>query len=237
MTTGQFGVPSGNKALIFLTANAATGEGLIEDCKQLAVTLLEKLPGPDRSASVMTTIRFDPFRLFSQSLGNDVTIELRAPVDASAFVAALQGLAADLPESVSREASDTVLLVGEEHWFIPADPQPVSYQYLMRRRKDLTHEAYAAHYGNVHSKFGFKTRGIEGYSQFHVDPEASAEIIACSGIGRCDFDGVSQLTLSALSRFVSAIPKNAMIGAAQDEENFVDRKTSPMLTSRVVCRI
>ena len=117
--------------------------------------------------------------------------------------------------------------------FRPCLPQPVRFQYAMRRRTDLTHEAYAKHYAEVHSGFGYKTRGVEGYAQFHVDLLASAEACASSGLGVCDLDGVSQVYLATLTRFLLAAPINAAMGAVKDEKRFVDRERSAMFSSRV----
>jgi len=104
----------------------------------------------------------------------------------------------------------------------------------MRHRKDLTHQAYAKHYAETHSGFGFKTRGVDGYAQFHVDPLASEEAVRLSGFKTCDFDGVSQLYMTSLTKFLLASPINAAMGMIKDEKRFVDRDNSTMFSSRVV---
>jgi hypothetical protein len=104
----------------------------------------------------------------------------------------------------------------------------------MRRRRELSHEDYARHYAEVHSSFGYRTRGVKGYAQFHVDPLASAQAVTSSGLGTCDFDGVSQLYMASLTRFLLATPINGAMGAVEDEKRFVDRESSAMFGSRVV---
>jgi hypothetical protein len=104
----------------------------------------------------------------------------------------------------------------------------------MRRRADLTHEAYAKHYAEIHSGFGFKTLGVAGYAQLHVDPLASANAVRLSGFGTCDFDGVSQLYMPTLTNFLLASPINGTMGMVADEKRFVDRDNSAMFSSRTI---
>jgi EthD domain len=104
----------------------------------------------------------------------------------------------------------------------------------MRRRPDLTLEAFARHYREVHSEFGYKTWGVKGYAQLHVDPLASAEAATLSGLGTCNFDGVSQLYMPALTKFLLATPINGARGMIKDEKRFVDRDNSIMFASRVL---
>jgi hypothetical protein len=37
--------------------------------------------------------------------------------------------------------------------FVECDPQPIRFQYLMRRRADFSHEAYLKRYEEIHSQF------------------------------------------------------------------------------------
>jgi hypothetical protein len=106
----------------------------------------------------------------------------------------------------------------------------------MRRRWDYTHEAYTKRYAEVHSDFGMRTRGVEGYVQFHLDPLASAEAANSAGFVACNFDSVSELHLRSLTKFLLATPYNATLGATKDEELFVDRASSIMFVSRVIAR-
>ncbi|MDD9935705.1 MAG: EthD domain-containing protein [Myxococcales bacterium] len=178
----------------------------------------------------MAGYRLDPLRWASTAPVHDVTIELRCGPQPVEPWRALQPLADRL--FAHADASKSSVLVGQDYVFRACPPQPVRFQYLMRRRADLTHEAYAKHYSEVHSRFGYKTRGVEGYAQFHVDPAASSRAARLLGLDTIEVDGVSQLYLRSLGRFLLATPINATIGAGRDERNFVG--ASAMLTSRVI---
>jgi len=107
----------------------------------------------------------------------------------------------------------------------------------MRRRPDLTLESFSRHYGEVHSEFGYKTHGVKGYAQLHVDPLTSTEAIRLSGLGISNFDGVSQLYMPTLTKFLLASPINGARGMIKDEKRFVDRDNSIMFASRVVASL
>jgi hypothetical protein len=181
----------------------------------------------------MARIARDPFALTSKLAGYGVTIELRADAELEAFALAVNGARSELP-SASTEPSAIVVILGSDYVFRPCAPQAVRFQYLMRRRSDLTLEAFARHYGEIHSEFGYRTRGVKGYAQLHVDPVASVEAVRLSGLGILSFDGVSQLYMPALTRFLLASPLNAAMGMIKDEKRFVDRDNSIMFASRVV---
>lgn len=140
-------------------------------------------------------------------------------------ISSVSALVAELGDAI--DAVGSVVLVGHDVDFLPCGPQPIRYSYLMRRRHDFTHERYLTRYHDVHSRFGFATPGIEGYTQFHVDPAASAAAAATIGVGVSDFDSVSELHIASLDTFFAALTA-ANLGpeATEDEEQFVDRPNS-----------
>jgi hypothetical protein len=233
MNVGRRGIPVENKALLLLTAVPSMKERLIEESTQFATALFQRMEADAKTITVMTRIARDPFVLTSKLAGHDVTIELRADAELAAFTHALSGARNDVP-SASADPAGTVVLIGSDHWFRPCPPQAVRFQYLMPRRPDLTHEAFTRHYGEVHSEFGYKTLGVKGYAQFHVDPLASDEAVRLSGLGTHNFDGVSQLYMPTLTKFLLASPLNGARGMVKDEKRFVDRNNSIMFASRVV---
>jgi hypothetical protein len=236
MKVGQRDVAVENKALVLLTAKPSTKQRLITEAKQFATVLLERIESRRKCVNVMARLARDPFALTSKLPGHDVTIELRADAELAAFTLAISEAVNDL-RSVSADPVGTVVLIGCDYLFRPCPPHAIRFQYLMRRRSDLTHEAFARHYGEVHSEFGYKTWGVKGYAQLHVDPLASAEALRASGLGACNFDGVSQLYMPAITKFLLASPINGARGMVKDEKRFVDRDNSIMFVSRVVASV
>jgi hypothetical protein len=224
-------VATEHKVLVLLTAARGRKPRLIEECQQVASRMLRPLGSCRGQIAVMARVDIDPFRLASKAPGYDVTLELRTEAETSAIVAVLEGIARDLP---SAQPERSTVLVGTALWFIPCAPRPVRFQYLMRRRPDLSHEAYLKHYAEIHSAFGFKVRAVDGYDQLHVGPIDSAQAVTASGFGACDFDGVSQLHLPSLARFVLASPINAASGSLEDQRRFVALERSAMFSSRIV---
>ncbi len=128
-------------------------------------------------------------------------------------------------------------LVGAPHVFVAGAEAPVRYQYLMRRNAAFDHAAYLERYRDVHSAFGAKTPGIEGYVQLHVDPEASRDVASAAGLGVWGVDSVSELHLASVETFLAAVAKSDVgAQAIADEEVFVDRARSMDFCSRVVRR-
>jgi hypothetical protein len=222
-----------NKALLLLTAKTSEKERLVDESTHLAARLLQRIASSVKGAAVMARIDRDPFKLASKAPGYDVTLELCARAERATFVTAFEGISEHLPSAHADRAASAVL-VGSDYVFRPSLRQPIRFQYAMRRRADLSHEDYARHYAEVHSEFGYRTRGVDGYAQFHVDVRASEEACAASGFGTSDFDGISQLRMGSLTRFLLAAPLNAAMGAVKDEKRFVDRARSAMFSSRVV---
>jgi hypothetical protein len=179
-----------------------------------------------RSRSVLWLERL-PDGLASPDVTFTCSVEA-APADFTS----LSAIVDDVSEYL--DAASSVALEGTDHRLIEAGRVPIRYQYLMRRRHDFSHDDYLTRYLDIHSKFGIATPGIEGYTQFHVDPEASADLAARTGLGTSDFDSVSELHLESLEKFFAAlVDSDVGAEAVADEELFVDRPNSAMYTSTV----
>ena len=104
---------------------------------------------------------------------------------------------------------------------------PIRYWYCMRRRGDFSHEDFLIRYRDVHSRFGLETTGIQGYTQWHADPDASAALGERLGLGACGYDSVSVLEIADLDTFfTAAMSTDVGERAMADEELFVDRANS-----------
>ena len=111
---------------------------------------------------------------------------------------------------------------------------PIRYQYLMRRNASFSHQSYLKRYRDVHSRFGIETPGISGYTQFHVDPEASRRVAGSAGFGVWAVDSVSELHLESVETFLAEVSQSAIGAEAMaDEEVFVDRANSYDFVSRI----
>jgi len=118
-------------------------------------------------------------------------------------------------------------LVGAPQELIPCPPTPLRYLYLMRRRAHTTRAAYLDYYLQHHSRFGFATPNISGYTQLHVDPVASAIAAHRLGVGSTVVDSVSELHIESLPAFFAGVADGRLgAEAAADEERFVDRDNS-----------
>jgi len=129
------------------------------------------------------------------------------------------------------------VLVGAAQEIIPCDPTALRYCYFMRRKAHTTRDAYLDYYFHHHSRFGFVTPNIAGYTQFHVDPDLSVTAARRLGLGSTVCDSVSELHLDSLEAFYAGIG-DGRLGqeAAADEARFVDRDNSVSIctTSRIV---
>ena len=104
---------------------------------------------------------------------------------------------------------------------------PIRYWYCMRRREDFSHDDFLVRYSDVHSQFGLQTTGIEGYTQWHADLEASAAAGERLGLGTCPYDSISVLEIADLDTFfTAAMSTDVGERAMADEEMFVDRANS-----------
>ena len=154
--------------------------------------------------------------------------------DVEALVAAAGDLGARLTGLV--HADLCAALVGRDRVFVECPPTEVRYQYCMRRRPDWSHADYLVRYAEGHSPIGVRTQGKRGYRQLHVDLDTSARAGEAAGFGVRAVDSVAQLELESLETFLAAGRENAQLGAAEDEEQFVDRAASVMWVSDVIAR-
>ena len=202
-----------------------------------AATWLKARPGVDGKVSLLLRIPDDPFASANPGMRPfDATLELRGASTSDArLVAAVEGLGERIAAVAHVDLS--AALIGIDHRIVPCDADPVRYQYAMRRRADLTHVQYLAHYLQVHAEFGRKQPGVLGYTQFHVDPDLSRRAAAAAGVGLWAFDSISELHLDAIRTFTDAIarmPAAAVSAPSLDEENFVDRANSVSFVTRLV---
>lgn len=191
----------------------------------------------DARVVVLTQLDDDPFPL-AHPLARpyDAVLELQAPAGSDPVVvtdrlaATLAGIADALRPVAHRDLSG--VLVGAPQEIVPTDLTPVRYQYFMRRRAGTTHAAYIDHYFHHHAQFGVVTPGIEGYTQFHVDPAATTVVANRLGLGAVGCDSVSELHLESVATFTTAIAESGFgMEAVVDEETFVDRANSVSITS------
>ena len=127
---------------------------------------------------------------------------------------------------------------GNDRVIIPCEPAPVRYQYLMRRRIGTSHQQYLDYYFHHHKRFGYRTPGIEGYVQFHIDAAASHAVATAAGVGLWAADSVSELHAADLATMLAGFgaEPDLAVAAGTDEELFVDRANSVMFISDVVLR-
>ena len=194
--------------------------------------------GADGRVILLTEIDDDPFPAANPVCRPfDVVLEVQTPrrVGLGAIVGALDGLGARVEDHVHLDLSG--VLVGAPQAIIPCDPTPLRYLYFMRRKAHSTRDAYLDYYFHQHSRFGFQTPNIAGYTQLHVDPELSASAARHLGLGSTVCDSVSELHLESLESFFAGIGDGRLgMEAAADEERFVDRDNSVSICtiSRVV---
>lgn len=177
---------------------------------------------------VMTQIDEDPFPAANPLCRPfDVVLEVQvgAEVGVDALVEALRGVGPRLASVIHPDLSSVA--IGTVQDLIPCAPAPLRYMYVMRRRADSTHEQYVDHYFRRHSRFGFLTPNIDGYTQFHVDATTTTSAAPIVGVTPSGADSVSELHLASLEDFFAGIGDGSLgAEAAADEETFVDRDNS-----------
>ncbi|MDG2303421.1 MAG: hypothetical protein P8R42_02010 [Candidatus Binatia bacterium] len=228
-----------NKLLLHLTARGGKKDELVSALPDLSRSLCAGLPNGAR-ATTLVARDDDPMRMTGTGRPTrafDATLEIRlSESDAGNNLArAVRDLGPRLESRIHADSS--AILVGENNVFVSCDPTPIRYQYCMRRRADFSPAAYLARYGEVHSAFGIKTRGIAGYTQFHVDAEASRQAAEASGFGIGEVSSVSELHLRSLKEFFVETNWNRSLGAQEDEDQFVDRANSIMWLSDAAARL
>lgn len=218
------GQSQGAKALIHLVPRSIEVAQFEARVREAGALLRRCLDRPGAQVNAMFRVADDPlgrrtlFRAALEVVGGDATM-----ASLTSLAKSLEGV---LNDAVHVDLSS--FLVGEEMTFIdPGNDRPVRYQYLMRRRSTLSHEAYLEHYHEVHSRFGIETPGIEGYAQFRVDLDSSREAAHAAGFGVWSVDSVSELSLASVESFISAVSSSKIGPAATaDERTFVDRRHS-----------
>jgi EthD domain len=154
----------------------------------------------------------------------EAVLELQAPGEAPLVRWAAPAVDA-LRDLVHPDLSAAI--VGEPQEIIPCSPAPLRYLYTMRRKAGTTHAEYLDYYLHHHARFGPRTPGIVGYTQFHCDPAVSAAAAAELGLGIHAIDSVSELHFEALDEFFTGVADGRLgAEAAADEERFVDRANS-----------
>lgn len=223
------------KLLLLFAARGGVGEAFEAAIRADALRIAAAAP-----AARVTLLRQLPDDAFARATPSMRPYEGTLEVVAEAFDAdALEALAARAGERLEAvlHADLSGALIGVDRVVIPSAPTPVRYQYLMRRKAGTTHAQYLAYYFEQHSRFGFLTPGIDGYAQFHVEPEASRGAARAAGFGSCGVDSVSELHMQSLAGFLEALAlKSPGAEAAADEERFVDRPNSVSFTSAVLWR-
>lgn len=184
--------------------------------------------GSSARVIVLTEIDDDPFPAanpWCRPFEGVLELQAGTEVGVAALLGALDGLGHRIDGVAHRDLSG--VLVGAPQEIIPCEPTPLRYLYLMRRKAGSTRHDYLDYYFHRHSRFGFQTPNIAGYTQFHVDPEASAAAAARLGLGSTVVDSVSELHLESLEAFLAGIADGRLgAEAAADEERFVDRVNS-----------
>lgn len=184
--------------------------------------------GPDARVVLLTQMDDDPFPLANPLCRPfDAVIELQADADVGTerLAEAVEGVGTRLDDVIHRDLSGS--LVGAPQAIIDCPPTSLRYLYLMRRKAHTTRESYLDYYFHRHSRFGFATPNIAGYTQFHVDPEVSAIVSRSLGLGSTVVDSVSELHLESLESFFAGIGDGRLgVEAGADEELFVDRDNS-----------
>jgi hypothetical protein len=184
--------------------------------------------GGDGRVAVLTEIDDDPFpRANPLCRPFDAVLEVQADsqVGLDALLGSIDDVGPRLADVVHTDLSGVI--VGAPQEIIPCTPTRLRYLYFMRRRAHTSREAYFDYYFHSHSRFGFATPNIAGYTQFHVEPEASAAAAARLGLGSTVVDSVSELHLDSLDTFFAGIGDGRLgAEAAADEELFVDRDNS-----------
>lgn len=225
-----------HKALLFFAVRDGQKEALAGRIETLTRQLLDSLPGTDKNATGMLSRDNDFLRSSPGPVrAYDATIELETDADGKALVEAVAGLGERVADAVHGDLS--ALLVGRNLVFVECEPQPIRFQYLMRRRADFSHEAYLKRYEEIHSQFGVQQGGVRGYVQFHVDLDLSSEAARNASFGIWAIDNVSELHIASLQEFAQAAGLTDAQAVLADEELFVDRPNSVMFTSDEVIRL
>lgn len=144
----------------------------------------------------------------------------------------LEQLLFDLPV-----AAGSLILAMVEHKFISSPPQKFYYHYLMVRRDDYSDADYLEYYSRFHSRMGFHTPAVAGYSQNYVDASASRSLASRLGLMWRPVTSVSELKMASVDAFLGSDAVATVAGpAAEDEVRFLDRHNSVSFSSEVIWR-
>lgn len=227
-----------HKVLLHLVAKTGAKAELIE---QLLNTASKQALGEQQSISVLRALEDDNFRASGDArplpYAFDASVEWQsiAPLERDSMKLRLVELLSQCQRLIHTDLS--AVLGGSDRVFTACDPTPIRFQYCMRRRADHSHEQYIDYYEREHSKFGIGTHGIEGYTQFHVDPIESLHLRSAAAVGLWQYDSVSELHIADMDTFFSGIAKGIDAGnPGEDEDRFVDRRRSTMWISDTIER-
>jgi hypothetical protein len=108
--------------------------------------------------------------------------------------------------------------------------KPIQVHYRMHRRQDFLRADYLDYYVNHHSLFGMETPLID-YYQTYIDGEESRTFAEACGLQASRAMNVSEMHLEDMSAFLnSGAFEDIGPRAIADEERFVDRENSSMLS-------
>ena len=225
------------KTQLHLAARNDSIDALCDALTLLAIQLAEEVPLV--KVTVLRAHSDDKMRgtgnMQPLAAAFDASLEiLNSPADIGAI---LKGLfsAADLEEYAHLDLSAS--LAGENKVFVQSRPAPIRFQYCMRRRADFSTKQYLEYYEQQHAKFGIGMRGIEGYSQFHVEPLSSQLLASSISFGIHDVSSVSELHIADMDTFFTGMAQGIDAGnPGEDEDRFVDRLRSVMWVSDEVFR-
>lgn len=217
------------KCLVLLAARGGAADSLDTRLMRDAGRMVSEC---NVDVSVFRQVPSDPFAAAIPCMRPfDATLDVRG--DESSVLLAIAGIADRLDDIAHSDLS--CALVGEDNVVISCAPTRFRYQYVMRRKRGTTHGDYLDYYANHHARFGPLTGGIEGYVQFHVDPDRSRAAASAAGVGLWRADSVSELHLRSVEHFLEGLAeKNPGVEATEDEERFVDRQNSVMFTSALL---
>ena len=226
--------------LLHFRAHEGRTAELLGRLPELAREWCEGLEGRNASATVMSAHDEDLFRMAGnggpvQGFEASLELELDTPDAETPFDAVTRELGSRL-ESIVRPES-CAAQVGIKKVFRAGQPTSIRYQYCMKRRDDFTPEAYLRYYAEQHSRFGLEMEGVEGYTQVHLDSDATTRAMDLSGFSFRHFNSVSILHLASVTDLLEAGRSNSKMGFAEDEEKFVDRARSIMWISDEVFRM
>jgi hypothetical protein len=212
---------------LLLAARGGCRDELSDAASAVAEVAAQSL-GDDGRVILLTQIENDPFPSANPLCRPfEAVLELQAAVKVGVerLSAAVDGIGDRLAEVIHTDLSG--VLVGAPQAIIECAPTPLRYLYLMRRRAHTTRASYFDYYFHQHSRFGFATPNIAGYTQFHVDTAASQSVARQLGLGSTVVDSVSELHIDSLESFFAGIGDGRLgAEAAADETRFVDRENS-----------